>query len=582
MMSCKKIIVKLIAVVLVLLPVVVMSAYQLAFWQKIYPGIKVAGWELSGLDRPKAIGLIEKNILSANTTEICLQSDHGKRCFTGQDIDLEYLSMGTVDRAFAVGREDNFLPNWQKRIHLLAKPTNLDLLFNFNESKLNGYIATATAQLNQPFLPPVLKVTNDQVRVVPGHQGQRIDQEGLILAIKRQLGQLSFAQPIKIPFIRIGENYSDNQLKKGRDRGQKLVGKSLLLTSRQKNFVISGEQLVGFIGLDQPWDNDRVDDYLKNLSKLMDQPAKDALFKFEGGKVTAFSLEQSGWKLGKKKTARNLIGCLNRLEKLNISRCLVEINLLQIKPRVVSWETNRLGIKELVGKGESSFTGSPQARIDNIALAAKKLDGQLIPPGETFSFDKAVGDISRKTGYKSTYIISNGRTVLGDGGGVCQVSTTLFRAALNAGLPILERWAHAYRVHYYEENSLLGMDATVFSPSVDLKFRNDLKSYILIQASFDRKNKHLIFSFFGTQDGRKAEIYNHRVWGQMPPPEDLYVDDPSLPLGVVKQVDWKAWGAKAAFDWKVTKDGAVIHKQSFFSHYRPWQAVFMKGIKASP
>ena len=98
----------------------------------------------------------------------------------------------------------------------------------------------------------------------------------------------------------------------------------------------------------------------------------------------------------------------------------------------------------------------------------------LIPPGGTISYNEIVGDISAATGYQPAYIIKDGRTILGDGGGVCQVSTTLFRAGLSAGLPILERHPHAYRVHYYEEGGYKpGLDATVFAPGVDLKMKND-------------------------------------------------------------------------------------------------------------
>ena len=113
-------------------------------------------------------------------------------------------------------------------------------------------------------------------------------------------------------------------------------------------------------------------------------------------------------------------------------------------------EINTYGIKELVGVGYSRFEGSHAERIHNIRTGSEKLNGMIIKPGETFSFVEALGDISRATGYKQAYIIKEGKTVLGDGGGICQVSSTLFRAALNVGLPIVERNAHAYRVAYYE------------------------------------------------------------------------------------------------------------------------------------
>ncbi len=201
-------------------------------------------------------------------------------------------------------------------------------------------------------------------------------------------------------------------------------------------------------------------------------------------------------------------------------------------------------------------------------------------PGEEFSFNKAVGDISRATGYQQAYIISGGRTVLGDGGGVCQVSTTTFRAAMDAGLPITERKAHAYRVGYYEQDSAPGVDATVFSPTADLKFLNDTGNYILIQEMVDTKNLSMKVEIYGTSDGRKSTITKPRISSQLPPPPTLYVDDPTLPAGTLKQVDWSAWGAKVAFDYKVEKNGVVTYEKTFVSSYQPWQAIYMRGTAA--
>ena len=167
---------------------------------------------------------------------------------------------------------------------------------------------------------------------------------------------------------------------------------------------------------------------------------------------------------------------------------------------------------------------------------------------------------------------------MGDGGGVCQVSTTLFRAALNAGLPIVERTAHAYRVGYYENDSKPGFDATVFSPYVDLKIRNDTPASILIQTEIDKENNLLYFRFFGKKDTRRIEISPVTVYDVVSPLPEMRQDDPTLKKGVVKQVDFPAWGAKAIFSYKVTRGGGeVSFEKKFLSVYRPWAAVYLVG-----
>lgn len=326
---------------------------------------------------------------------------------------------------------------------------------------------------------------------------------------------------------------------------------------------------------------DYIDETLRYLGEAIDKPAEDALFKFSGGKVTAFKPSVNGLSLNQDKAKNLILTYLSDVgeKKKDISQSLISLPVEIAKPEVTTESSNNLGLKDLLGVGESRFAGSITGRIHNIELAASRLNGRLIAPGEIFSFNNALGDVSAATGYQSAYIIKDGRTVLGDGGGVCQVSTTMFRAALNSGLPIVERWAHSYRVSYYEQGFPPGIDATVFDPSNDLKFKNNTPAYILIQAKTDTAKKELSFSLYGTSDGRIAELTKPVILSTTPPPPDLYQDDPTLPVGTVKQVDWKAWGAKVNFDYKVTRDGKVLFQKSFFSNYQPWQAVFLRGTK---
>ena len=152
---------------------------------------------------------------------------------------------------------------------------------------------------------------------------------------------------------------------------------------------------------------------------------------------------------------------------------------------------------------------------------------------------------------------------------------------MDAGLPVTERKAHSYRVVYYEKGNFKpGLDATVYAPSTDFRFKNDTTAYILIQTKVEPSQAKLTYEIYGTSDGRVSAISNHRVWDQQPPPEPLYQDDPSLPAGSVKQVDFAAWGSKTAFDYTVTRNGETLTSRTFFSNFRPWQAVYLRGTGA--
>ena len=126
--------------------------------------------------------------------------------------------------------------------------------------------------------------------------------------------------------------------------------------------------------------------------------------------------------------------------------------------------------------------------------------------------------------------------------------------------------------------AVAGIDATIYSPSTDLKFKNDTPGYILIQSTVDTLANYLKFEIYGTNDGRVATISNHRIWDQTPPPEPKYEDTPSLPPGTIKQIDWSAWGAKAAFDWIVVRGDEILQEKTFYSNYRPWQAIYLRGV----
>lgn len=328
------------------------------------------------------------------------------------------------------------------------------------------------------------------------------------------------------------------------------------------------------------WDTDTLDETIASLSAAIDIPVENALFQFAKGKVVSFKPSKDGRSLNTEKLRIMVNEEVIRALENQTQQVIIKLPVDTITPLISTKQANSFGIREKISSGYSEFAGSIPGRIHNVALAASKFNGVLIAPGETFSFNKTVGDISAATGYQSAYIIKDGKTVMGDGGGVCQVSTTLFRAALNAGLPIVERHAHSYRVHYYEEGGFkAGLDATVFNPSNDLKFINDTGNYILIQTKTDTQNLTLTFDLYGVSDGRKAEILNQTLGGITAPPAALYQDDPTLPVGTVKQVDFEAWGAKAAFEYRVTKNSVVTIDQTFVSNYQPWQAVYLRGTK---
>lgn len=356
-----------------------------------------------------------------------------------------------------------------------------------------------------------------------------------------------------------------------------LIGRSSNFSSRYYQKLVSLFNLHRFDFKSQiEYEDYDLKDFLTLSEEKYNLPAKNALFKFEKGKVIDFRRETDGLKINSNQLLVDFDNKVKSLKKDPNNKNIV-LNYEVVKPEIKLADINSYGIEELIAEGKSDFTHSIPQRIHNLTLAASKFNGVLIPKGKEFSFNEIVGDISSLTGYQPAYIIKDGKTILGDGGGVCQVSTTLFRAALNAGLPIIERNAHAYRVSYYENDSQPGFDATIYAPTVDLKIKNNTSDYILIETEIDEENNFLYFKLYGKKDGRRIEISKATVYDVIPPLEPRHQDDPTLKKGVVKQVDFPAWGSKAFFTYKVFQGTKLVTENKFFSNFRPWAAVYLVG-----
>lgn len=245
-------------------------------------------------------------------------------------------------------------------------------------------------------------------------------------------------------------------------------------------------------------DKDKVQEKLKSVAKEVDKTPENGRLKIgEDGRAAVYTESQDGAKLNVEKSYQNIkaaVASETTDEKISLA---VEI----IKPDVATKNVDEYGIKELVAQGQSNFRGSTTNRIHNIKTALNRFEGYLLKPGEEFSFTTILGEVDGDHGYKEELVIKKNETIPEFGGGVCQVSTTMFRAALNAGLKITERHNHAYPVQYYAPQ---GTDATIYVPSPDLKFINNTPAYILIQSKIE--GTILTINFYGTSDGRQVEL----------------------------------------------------------------------------
>lgn len=236
-------------------------------------------------------------------------------------------------------------------------------------------------------------------------------------------------------------------------------------------------------------------------------------------------------------------------------------------------DAERLGIRELLGQGSSNFAGSPGNRRKNIALGGNKVHQSLLAPDAEFSLLKALGEIDGANGWLPELVIKGNQTIPEYGGGLCQIATTVFRSALNTGLPITERRNHSYRVRYYEP---AGTDASIYDPSPDFKFKNDTSHWLLITQ--ETIGDEIRFLVWGTKDGRVASSSTPVISNIIAPPPKKLIETTSLPPGTQKCTESAHAGATAIFDYEVSYASGEVKKTTFKSVYRPWQAVCLVGV----
>ncbi len=529
--------------------------------------------------------VFEDKSWSASADELNLHS-------TTERVVTEYFShlqqLSSFDLLVAIGKS-------------LTTPTQLRSREAFDEASVSAFLdrveqdvnvaaISARARLLQPGVTTSIRTTN-------GSDGLEVNRELSTAEIEKSAHTLtqSPALIIELPTTEIVTVLSDQQLSEFAAMAEKLVGKSILLHSEKGSITLTDTDLIGLAAFPGGIQPEASKEALTAWTDRYERQAQDAVFEFDPNTlvVTTFVPDEIGVVLDIQTTLGLLENAVTTLlaapeetttaparESLASKEptTTIELPLSLTPPSVTVKETNSIGISEKIGFGESEYDHSIPSRIHNVARTADIINNTIVAPGDEFSFNKTLGEVSAKTGFKPAYVILKGQTVLGDGGGVCQVSTTLFRALLNAGLPVTKRLPHSYRVSYYELDAKPGLDATVYSGEVDLRFINDTGHHLLVHTTTDSENKYMSVSLYGTSDGRSSEILDHKTWGATGPLPTEYVYDPSLRPGERKQIDWAVGGIKSSFR-VVVKDakGEVIQDTTYNSNYKPWSAKYLVG-----
>lgn len=553
---------------------------------KVYPGVYVGQLSLGGKSETEAFALINQAIDNYRQNGIAFTYNSHK-----QILPLEITSETTensqalidfnVDkmtaRALAYGRDADVFTNAFHQLNALLSQHHIAPSYALNETAIKKYLTDSFKSDIKIGEPARMAFFNNQFRVEKERQGYSLALDSVFGPLENLVSQLSTGE-ITILTVKSEPTLNAGQLSSLIEKANQYLNLApLTLNYQKKKWLVKRETLGSWLAMAQGSNNPsiKLNDteilaYLnKNVAPDIEIKVTDSKFVMRNGKAVAFSTAHDGLLINTTSTLENI-----KNDWLDNNLASTSIAMIKVASQSSSTSTNDLGITELIGSGTSNFAGSPANRRHNIRIGMSYLNGLLIAPGETFSVMRHLGTIDDSKGYLEELVIKKDKTQKEFGGGLCQVGTTMFRAALNTGLPIVERRNHSYRVGYYEP---AGTDATIYDPSPDLKFINDTGNHVLIQG-YMSGNK-LVFEFWGTKDGRKASQTYPKITNIVKPKAPKIIETLDLKPGKEKCTEHAHNGADASFSYTVTYPNGEVKNKTFNSHYVPWQEVCLIGVK---
>ncbi|EKD47432.1 MAG: VanW family protein [uncultured bacterium] len=577
------------------------KAYEGRVLPHVYVGVVDVG-ELSQADATEVLQQHIDNLLSAgvdisvdgHTGHLDLQASVFEEPDLAHDI-LNYNVSEEIDVAMGVGRGDSFWRNIITPISLLLKPEVLQVLAEMDEDDIREQIQDQFGELETPALPADYKIdlTNKEtpVRFLPGQDGIELDLLSAIPTLWDDAQDLDL-QPLKIALRDVTyEMTSADALSLTSDILATLDSAPYYLTYtsetlREYLWEIEADDLADWIEPFYTVDDNyqeipaihfagvAYEDFVQDISNDVNINPINARFEMKSGIVTEFAGSQDGIKFDADATMWKLLG------ELGNEDVIIDLVVINTPPQVSIADVNDFGINEILGVGTSDFSGSPSNRIANIQHGASKLNGLLIAPGETISLIEKLRPFTIADGYLAELVIKGDEIKPEVGGGLCQIGTTTFRAVMNAGLQVDQRSNHSLVVSYYNDpaNGNPGTDATIYDPYPDFRFTNDYENYILLTTQVDVPNRDIIFTFWGTDDGRDGYYTPPVVLSWSGYGEPQYTETLDLNPGVTSCQSPHP-GATTQFTYYVDYADKTQFSQVYTSVYRSLPKICLIGVE---
>jgi vancomycin resistance protein YoaR len=577
---------------------------------RIWPNTTIDSIKVGGLTIEEATAKLVKLDQPPTDYLVIIKVDDIEVASDSSQAPVELTLDQAVRDAFANGKNQSLPLKVISLIQQTWQPQQFETQLRYNDQALADLISELKQLVDLEGVEPAATLqwsgSPGSLGIDAGKPGRALDLEQTKQAAQKNLARAAKTWETEAVVASTSSPLSPDEVIVARQRAAQFVGKNFTFRADNQRLSLTDRELISLLSFPKGIAEEKLRTLLTDWAEVVNRAPVNAVFDFDPDTLEVFAFEphRDGLRLNYTKTAEQIKRLIQIIEagadvergedgnadggdaqngdsdaqkKLELVR---DLAVEATPPDITLADTNNLGITERVGFGESWYQGSIASRTHNIAVATKKLNHTIIKPGEEYSFNKNLGEVSARTGFQQAYIIKGGATILGDGGGVCQVSSTLFRTLLDSGLDITRRLPHSYRVGYYEQRFEPGFDATVYSGNVDLRFINDTKSHLIIHAAADSNDQYMTIELYGTGDGRTTEISDYLKWDARPAPPTQYIPDPSLAPGQTRRIETAVPGLKTKFTHRVfDRDGELMRENTYYSSYVPWAAKFLVGVE---
>ncbi|MFA6492793.1 MAG: VanW family protein [Patescibacteria group bacterium] len=568
-------------------------SFNLTYKDKIFPHTYIGGVDFGGATRVEAQSKLEGLISSSQDKKLDYVWEEKTYTLGLSDLGVDYEKSRdkTINQLMSVGRTGHLGKIINETFRSVVSSNTVLASFELNEQKLNEYLTNIAKDIDIQEKDATIEIRSEQLVIIPEKIGRKFEINTNRQIVFSNLGSFNFNSQLPFEVLQVVPKINSKIAQAAIAETLDLMKRNLVMKAANKTFELKPADITSMIEfiprlskknvintpqnaisiyiLSPEISPVKVRETVDKIAGEVYQEPKDPKFQVTDGRVANFQLEQTGYELEKDKAVEQIIQAINNDESS------LDLPVKVTEPSLSSDDPEKLGLKDLVSEGKTSWRGSPQNRIHNLSLGAEKISGTIVKPGEEFSTIKTIGVIDGTTGFLPELVIKNSTQVTPEyGGGLCQVSTTLFRAVLNAGLKVTERSAHSFRVSYYEPP--VGMDATIYDPAPDFKFINNMDTPILIWAYAG--NNSLTFQIYGTKDNRKVEVSDPVLYDYTSPGEAVYTQSDSMAAGAIRQVERATSGVSASFKYKVISAvGQILQDETFVSKYVPVPNTYLYG-----